>query len=309
MSGRGMSGFGGKAGKGAVKRGPVKKRRTEEDAYDSDLDEDLPRAARSGPAMDSPVQRHCGGAAAAGPSAPAAATRKAERDANGNEALIRALRADKRKLTSTNEEHGQTITELREQLAAANAERDALQAENAELPAKNAELQAELDCYRGNRPLEEYTNLALVNFVEEGFDLLTSCITEQSNRIEVSVNAQYQDKKRLDSERPECPICQEAFKNAVMTPCGHTFCQQCLNTTLDTQNACPTCRGRVLKSEVKPNHALRDLMACLPETDHEADRVKQYKAEYAVEKEVMNKKMSQLSAKINKIADAALQRM
>ena len=157
--------------------------------------------------------------------------------------------------------------------------------------------------------MNEYTDLALVNFVEDGFDLLTSCMKERSNRIEVIVNAQYQDQKRLDSERPECPICQEAFKNAVMTPCGHTFCQQCLNTTLRRQNVCPSCRGRVLESEVKPNYALRDLMACLPETDHEADRVKQYKAEYAVEKEFMNKKWSQLCAKINKIADAALQRM
>ena len=82
-----------------------------------------------------------------------------------------------------------------------------------------------------------------------------------------------------------------------------------LSLGVQVANECPSCRGRVLKSEVKPNFAYSALMACLPETDHEADRVKQYKAEYAVEKEVMNKKWSQLSAEMDKIADAALKRM
>ena len=103
-----------------------------------------------------------------------------------------------------------------------------------------------------------------------------------------------------------CPVCFEPMlppdrSPMLLFPCGHTFCQECLEKTLDSKNACPTCRAAV--QQTRPNHALRDLMACLPEPDHETDRVKQYKAEYALQKEFMNKKWSRLCAEMDKIAE------
>ena len=97
MSGRGMSDLGGKAGKGRANK---RKEKEEADACESD----------------------------AGQPARAKATRQTERTAIYDENLIQVLCNDKQKLRSTVEAHEQTIKRLREQLAAANAEKDNLQA-------------------------------------------------------------------------------------------------------------------------------------------------------------------------------------
>jgi hypothetical protein len=273
MSGRGdfEMYLGGKAGKGAVKRGPVKKRRTEEDAYDldvyepydSDLDEDLPLAARSGPAMDSRVQRHCGGAAAAGPPAPAAATRQTERTARDSEELIRVLRADKRKLTSTNEEHGQTIKELREQLAAANAElaaanaeKDNSQAGQQDLAARLAKATDELRCHRGKlEQLKLCTDAQLAEYLKKAWTAVDSILYEQYMRIEKQYNTEYEEKQGL--ARPECPICQELFNgDTVILPCSHSFCKKCIEPWLISHGKCPLKCGIYSPADMIPNRVM-----------------------------------------------------
>eukprot|EP00095_Tigriopus_kingsejongensis_P000169 maker-scaffold487_size158652-snap-gene-0.44 protein:Tk00169 transcript:maker-scaffold487_size158652-snap-gene-0.44-mRNA-1 annotation:"e3 ubiquitin-protein ligase rfwd2-like" len=58
-----------------------------------------------------------------------------------------------------------------------------------------------------------------------------------------------------------CPICFEVFKEAVVTKCGHSFCQECLVDTLEhTSSKCPKCY-QVINSatEVSPNFALNAL--------------------------------------------------
>lgn len=40
----------------------------------------------------------------------------------------------------------------------------------------------------------------------------------------------------------ECPICCTRFTNPTTTPCGHTFCRNCLVRSLDHQRSCPFCR-------------------------------------------------------------------
>lgn len=58
-----------------------------------------------------------------------------------------------------------------------------------------------------------------------------------------------------------CPICFEVFKEAVVTKCGHSFCQDCLIETLEhTSSKCPKC-FQVINSatEVTPNFALNAL--------------------------------------------------
>ena len=51
--------------------------------------------------------------------------------------------------------------------------------------------------------------------------------------------------------KEECTICLEECTNAVMTPCGHFFCQDCLQQYFETCNKmeCPNC-----KRKLKPNH-------------------------------------------------------
>lgn len=45
-------------------------------------------------------------------------------------------------------------------------------------------------------------------------------------------------------EGGECPICLEAFEDAVLTPCAHRICRECLLASWQshTSGLCPVCR-------------------------------------------------------------------
>ena len=63
-----------------------------------------------------------------------------------------------------------------------------------------------------------------------------------------------------------CGICAEVLECAVTTPCGHSFCGDCLETWLCgslAQSSCPVCRGFVTASETTAVHALRGIVGNL----------------------------------------------
>lgn len=45
-------------------------------------------------------------------------------------------------------------------------------------------------------------------------------------------------------EEGECPICLEVFEDAVLTPCAHRLCRECLLASWQshTSGLCPVCR-------------------------------------------------------------------
>lgn len=45
-------------------------------------------------------------------------------------------------------------------------------------------------------------------------------------------------------EQGECPICLEAFEDAVLTPCAHCLCRECLLASWRNSSSglCPVCR-------------------------------------------------------------------
>ncbi|KAG8471530.1 hypothetical protein CXB51_036343 [Gossypium anomalum] len=53
-------------------------------------------------------------------------------------------------------------------------------------------------------------------------------------------------------EQGECPICLEAFEDAVLTPCAHRLCRECLLASWRNPNSglCPVCRKTVAKQEL-----------------------------------------------------------
>ncbi|NXP06996.1 TRI11 ligase, partial [Thinocorus orbignyianus] len=56
-----------------------------------------------------------------------------------------------------------------------------------------------------------------------------------------------------------CPICLEFFSQPVLTDCGHSFCQPCLQALLGTPPrpaACPQCRATVAPGSLRPNRPL-----------------------------------------------------
>ena len=47
-------------------------------------------------------------------------------------------------------------------------------------------------------------------------------------------------------EQLECNVCTDLLLNPVTTPCGHTFCKECLSRAVDVRNQCPLCRTILL---------------------------------------------------------------
>ena len=47
-------------------------------------------------------------------------------------------------------------------------------------------------------------------------------------------------------EQLECNVCTDVFLDPVTTPCGHTFCTECLSRAVDVRNTCPVCRTVLL---------------------------------------------------------------
>uniref|UniRef100_H2ZUI3 Tripartite motif containing 35 n=1 Tax=Latimeria chalumnae TaxID=7897 RepID=H2ZUI3_LATCH len=59
-----------------------------------------------------------------------------------------------------------------------------------------------------------------------------------------------------------CYICQELFKDPVITKCGHNFCQECMCEywKRKTSQSCPICRADSATSDLITNHTLRNIM-------------------------------------------------
>ncbi|ONI19828.1 hypothetical protein PRUPE_3G300100 [Prunus persica] len=53
-------------------------------------------------------------------------------------------------------------------------------------------------------------------------------------------------------EHVECPICLEAFEDAVLTPCAHRLCRECLLASWrnSTSGLCPVCRKNMSKQDL-----------------------------------------------------------
>lgn len=58
---------------------------------------------------------------------------------------------------------------------------------------------------------------------------------------------------KLDSQE-ECPICMEVLSTtqtqAVVTPCAHVFCHDCITQAIDSQHRCPLCRADISSASV-----------------------------------------------------------
>jgi hypothetical protein len=59
-----------------------------------------------------------------------------------------------------------------------------------------------------------------------------------------------------------CPICLDPFDDRVSTPCDHTFCRECIesSTKYNSDRACPTCRrGPLSNNNLTPaNRIIRN---------------------------------------------------
>jgi hypothetical protein len=58
----------------------------------------------------------------------------------------------------------------------------------------------------------------------------------------------------------ECPICLSIVNVPLSTPCGHTFCTQCIRQHLHTSSNCPSCRKQLATTSLHPNYAIEAIL-------------------------------------------------
>ncbi|XP_047433776.1 E3 ubiquitin-protein ligase TRIM39-like isoform X3 [Mugil cephalus] len=66
----------------------------------------------------------------------------------------------------------------------------------------------------------------------------------------------------LPEKQFHCTICQQVFTNPVTTPCGHNFCQACIQNVWDSSDACqcPICKKSFSpRPEISINTAFKEL--------------------------------------------------
>ncbi|KAL8484399.1 hypothetical protein ACS0TY_026896 [Phlomoides rotata] len=97
---------------------------------------------------------------------------------------------------------------------------------------------------------QEYSDLNKLarRFLKGGLDNVDGQTTEAPSRAYVE---EVMDELRK-GEQGECPICLEAFEDAVLTPCAHRLCRECLLASWrnSTSGLCPVCRKTVNKQEL-----------------------------------------------------------
>ena len=83
----------------------------------------------------------------------------------------------------------------------------------------------------------------------ENLDINTSGAIEKHEYANLLSKKQIETAKQCHTT--ECAVCYDKIgnKNNCVTPCGHTFCFQCMMSCLNYKNTCPICR-QVLQEEI-----------------------------------------------------------
>jgi len=57
-----------------------------------------------------------------------------------------------------------------------------------------------------------------------------------------------------------CPICFELINEAFVSRCGHSFCNKCLQRTVESLRRCPKCQLSLQTSDIFPNYTLNTII-------------------------------------------------
>ncbi|KAI5850045.1 hypothetical protein BZA05DRAFT_400727 [Tricharina praecox] len=89
--------------------------------------------------------------------------------------------------------------------------------------------------------------------------------------------------EELLEKQLNCSICAELYLDPVLVlPCSHNFCGSCAARWLETNNTCPSCRGKVV--ETRPNSGAQEMVGLLlrkfPEKARPQEELDELKAIY-----------------------------
>ncbi len=95
-------------------------------------------------------------------------------------------------------------------------------------------------------------NTAYNQIAQDVYNKVKSLLTPAPEKIE--------KKKSVIPSDFKDPISLEIMEDPVITKCGHTFEKGTLNTWLQTNNYCPTCRVNVNRSQISNNYAVKSMI-------------------------------------------------
>eukprot|EP01103_Thecamoeba_quadrilineata_P006164 TRINITY_DN1588_c0_g1_i1.p1 TRINITY_DN1588_c0_g1~~TRINITY_DN1588_c0_g1_i1.p1 ORF type:complete len:232 (-),score=41.86 TRINITY_DN1588_c0_g1_i1:417-1112(-) len=108
------------------------------------------------------------------------------------------------------------------------------------------------------------TDATLQKYLAEVDDLFTRSNKHKkdNNNNDTKTERQLQPNSTEDFD---CLLCMRLLYEPITTPCGHTFCRECLARSLDLSNRCPMCRALVFINIAShaPTHVLQSLIARL----------------------------------------------
>lgn len=89
------------------------------------------------------------------------------------------------------------------------------------------------------------------NYAEIGSDKLSNELEHSNNQIIESLKARIREYEKF-IKKPKCLICQDDFKNAVVSICcWHVHCEECWLHTLGCRKLCPQCNMITSASDLR----------------------------------------------------------
>jgi hypothetical protein len=71
-----------------------------------------------------------------------------------------------------------------------------------------------------------------------------SSFWQENPEVSIKINV-----NEIMSRNADCCICFEPFREPTLTPCGHTFCAECIAEIVNRTHNCPVCKREDIQQD------------------------------------------------------------